>query len=48
MNPESSAVSHIKRQLIKNPKTWYYGDKTFLGNDRKLDTPLDYFVRTYG
>jgi len=48
MNPASSAIDHIKRHLIKNPKCWYYGDKTFLGNDRKLETPLDYFVRTYG
>ena len=48
LNTQKSAVDHIKNQLIKGPKTWYYGDQTFLANDRKLNTPLDYFVKTYG
>jgi hypothetical protein len=48
INLESSAVDHIKKQLIKAPNVWYYGDKTFLGNNRKLSGMMDYFVRTYG
>lgn len=48
LNTQKSAVDHIKNQLLKGPKTWYYGEHTFLANDRKLNTPLDYFVKTYG
>lgn len=47
LNMQSSAVDHVKKQLIKGPHTWYYGDKTFLGNDRKIDNLLDWFVKTY-
>jgi hypothetical protein len=48
INLDSSAVDHIKKQLIKAPNVWYYGDKTFLGNNRKLSGVMDYFARTYG
>jgi hypothetical protein len=48
MNIEPSAVDHIKRELIKAPNVWYYGDKTFLGNDRKVNQLLDWFISQYG
>lgn len=48
MNTQTSAVDHVKRQLLKSPRTWYYGDKHFLGNDQQLNKPLDWFVKNYG
>lgn len=48
MNTASSAVDHIKKELLKAQNVWYYGDKNFLANKQKLETPLDYFVKTYG
>ena len=48
MNTDGSAVDHIKNQLIKASNVWYYGDKKFLGNQQKIDNPLDWFVRNYG
>jgi hypothetical protein len=48
VNMQSSAVDHIKKDLIKGPNTWYYGDMNFLGNDRKLQKPIDWFIKHYG
>ena len=48
VNMANSAVDHIKKHMIKSTKTWYYGDKTFLGNNKKINLPVDYFVNTYG
>jgi hypothetical protein len=48
VNMATSAVDHMKKHMIKSDKTWYYGDKTFLGNKNKISLPIDYFVRTYG
>ena len=48
MNIESSAIDHVKSKLLKADNVWYYGDKTFLGNSRKIDNPMDYFIKTYG
>ena len=48
MNTQTSAVDHVKKHLLKSPKTWYYGDKTFLGNSQKINKPLEWFVKQYG
>ena len=48
VNTAASAVDHIKNQLLKASNVYYYGDKTFLGNDRKITGVLDYFIKTYG
>jgi len=48
VNMAPSAVDHIKKQMIKAEKTWYYGEMNFLGNTRKVNLPIDYFVKTYG
>ena len=48
VNLETSAVDHIKKQLIKAPNVWYYNAPTFLGNNRKLTGVMDYFARNYG
>lgn len=48
MNIAPSAVDHIKRELVKAPNVWYYGDKTFLGNDRKIAGVMDWFITRYG
>jgi hypothetical protein len=47
MNTESSAIDHIKKQLLKADNVWYYGPHTFLGNPRKIQNPLDWFVTTH-
>lgn len=48
LNMQSTVVDQIKRDLIKGPHTWYYGDANFLGNDRKITKPIDWFLKTYG
>ena len=48
MNTAESAIDHVKNQLIKAPNVWYYGEKKFLGNQQKIDNPLDWFIKTYG
>lgn len=48
MNIAPGAVDHIKRDLIKASNVWYYGDKTFLGNDRKIAGVMDWFITRYG
>jgi hypothetical protein len=47
VNMEPSAVDHIKKQLLKADNVWYYGPNTFLGNPRKIQNPLDWFVTTH-
>ena len=48
MNTAPSAIDHIKKQLLKADNVWYYGGASFLGNPRKIDNPLDWFVSTHG
>lgn len=48
MNTANSAVDHVKKELLKAPNVWYYGDKSFLANKQKIENPIEYFIKTYG
>jgi hypothetical protein len=45
INTEDSTLSSTKDLLIGLPKTYYYGPKTFLNEDRKYTNVLDYFIQ---
>ena len=44
VNTAASAITDVKMRWVKEPTTWYYGPTQFLGSDRQLDRPLDWFV----
>lgn len=48
MNTANSAIDHVKKELLKASNVWYYGDKSFLANKQKIQSPLDYFINQYG
>lgn len=45
VNSSSTSVSDLKDQLCNQNKCWYYGEKTFANNTKKLANPTDYFVQ---
>ena len=44
MNMETSAISDIKKDLLRTPKVHYYGIDKFLSNPQHLGKPLDWFI----
>jgi hypothetical protein len=48
LNTANSAVDHIKKQLLKAPNVYYYGNKSFLANKQKIESPMDFFIKNYG
>jgi hypothetical protein len=44
INTQPTSISDVKDQLIHAEKSYHYGPKRFLGNDRHHNSVLDYFV----
>ncbi len=45
VNTEINELSPVKDRLVDAPKTWHYGPKNFLSNNRKHNTVIDYFIQ---
>lgn len=45
LNSEVSACTNEKNQLLKDPRTWYYGPNRYLGNSNQLDNLLEFFIK---
>jgi len=45
INTQESACTKIKNQLLKDPRTWYYGPQKFLANSNKISSPLEFFSK---
>ena len=43
VNTESNELSTVKDRIVDSPKSWYYGPKNFLGNNRRITSPENYF-----
>jgi hypothetical protein len=43
LNSAESACTKIKNQLIKDPRTWYYGPHKYLANPQRIESPIDFF-----
>ena len=45
LNSENSACTVEKNQLLRDPRTWYYGPNRYLGNNNQLQSLLDFFIK---
>lgn len=44
VNTDNSEISTIKDRLCDRDNCWYYGEKNFVTNTKRLANPLEYFV----
>jgi hypothetical protein len=47
VNNADSPLSLVKNILLKNTRSWHWGPKDIIGNDRKINDPLEFFVGNY-
>jgi hypothetical protein len=45
INSTPSEFSHIKDKLAIADNAYYYGDKNFLMNTKRINDPIDYFIQ---
>jgi len=44
INTTINGISPVKDQLTEHNKAYYYGPKSFFDNDRRVETPIEYFI----
>ncbi len=44
VNTEENGLSTTKDHFVDMPKTWYYGPKNFLGNPRRINNVIEFFI----
>lgn len=45
VNTTNNSLSPIKDLFVGSPKSYHYGQKNFLNNDRKYNNVLEYFIK---